>query len=92
MTPHAPVDEYEYVEMYEAGRSTSGKTAVYTVRNRNHGDRLGVVSWYGPWRQYVFKPASPIVLSAGCLRDIASFVDQATNAHRTHHIREKGEG
>jgi hypothetical protein len=29
------------------------KTLLVSVLSRRHGDLLGMIRWYGPWRQYV---------------------------------------
>lgn len=34
---------------------------------------IGVVRWYGPWRQYCFIPGDDTVYNAECLEDIADF-------------------
>ena len=65
---------YEYVAMRYVGDSASGKTQVWRVETR-HGDLLGVVRWFGRWRQYTFWPSSETLYSAGCLRDVGEFLD-----------------
>jgi hypothetical protein len=65
---------YEYITIEEYGRSPSGKTGRFEVRNKRSGDLLALVSWYGPWRQYVCCPQPSTIYSAGCLMDIASFM------------------
>ena len=50
------------------------KTKVYAVLSARHGDRLGRISWYGPWRQYVFTPSPGSIWSDGCLREVAAFL------------------
>lgn len=65
---------YEYIDIRWAGRSDSGKTDVYDVTNRERGTALGVVKWWGRWRQYAFLPAGDCVFSAGCLTDIADAI------------------
>jgi len=54
----------------------SGKTKRWLIRNRTSGAALGVVAWYGPWRQYVYSPHAhlDIVLAASCLDDISGFL------------------
>lgn len=52
-----------------------GKTQVYSVDSRNHGDQLGVIKWYGPWRQYVMETRSGVVWNNGCLREIIAFIE-----------------
>lgn len=40
------------------------------------GDRLGMIEWYPPWRQYTFNPFRLTTYSAGCLNDLARFLDR----------------
>jgi len=65
--------EYEYLRFDE--QAHVGKTKVFACRNRRSGDRLGAVCWNGPWRQYVYEPVCVAIYSAGCLRDIAEFIE-----------------
>lgn len=51
------------------------KTSVWSCRNNRSGEELGVIKWYGPWRQYCYFPTVQAVYSAGCLDDIARFLD-----------------
>ena len=67
---------YEYIYINWAGTSKSGKTNVYTVHNLNSGDVLGVVKWFGRWRQYAFFPEPGTLYSMGCCEDIADFIRQ----------------
>jgi hypothetical protein len=71
---------YQYVALRYAGDSPSGKTQVWRVETR-HGDPLGTVRWFGRWRQYTFQPSPATIYSAGCLTDIADFI-QALQAER----------
>jgi hypothetical protein len=46
----------------------------YDIRNVRSSDLLGIVEWYGPWRQYCFSAEEGCVFSAGCLKDIEAFL------------------
>ena len=61
--------------------SKSGKTNIWTVVERS-GSELGTVQWFGRWRKYVFIPAAGTVYEEDCLRDIASFCEQASKEFR----------
>jgi len=76
--------EFEYVTIQLLGLSNSGKTGRFAVTNRKSNDVLGVIVWYGPWRQYAFAPTTEYatVYSPGCLRDIADFLRETTDEHR----------
>jgi hypothetical protein len=75
--------EYEYIEVWSLGSSPSGKTEIYRVQNKNSTDKLGLIKWHAPWRQYTFLTSGvDAIFSAGCLLDIATFVGMATEAHK----------
>lgn len=43
------------------------KTCTVYVHSRRHGDLLGVIKWYGAWRQYAFFPEAGTVWNPDCL-------------------------
>lgn len=53
----------------------TGKTKVYSVDSARHGDCLGIISWYGPWRQYTIEPGAYTAWNKDCLREVADFLD-----------------
>ena len=46
------------------------------------GDLLGAIRWFGQWRCYAFFPRDNTIFEKTCLRDIASFCEGQTKAHR----------
>ena len=62
----------EYIEFIKVG--DTGKTKLFDVR-RLGGATLGMVKWYGPWRQYTFFPAHATVWNNECLNTIITFID-----------------
>ena len=52
------------------------RTYRWLVRSEKSGHTLGQISWYAPWRCYVFWPAD-VVLNAECLTDLAGFLRTA---------------
>ncbi len=75
--PHVTHAEYEYIEIIHTGSSPSGKTHRWAVKNLSTGEALGAIQWFSRWRQYVFLPCCGSVYSAGCLRDITEFIEEA---------------
>lgn len=71
---------YQFIHM--AQMPGTGKTSRWRVLNTKSGDELGIIAWYGPWRQYCFEPSQPAVYSAGCLNDIARFIGQLETERR----------
>jgi len=64
--------EYKYIHFQFIEKNP--KTEVWYCRNKKSDALLGVVRWYGSWRQYCFFPVSGTVYSSGCLEDIADFI------------------
>ena len=50
------------------------KTQVIKVMSKIHGNRLGVIKWFGRWRQYGFFPEPETVFNLECLNDIQSYI------------------
>lgn len=71
---------YKYIEFIEVEQ----KPKVWECRNKHYHSVLGVVKWYVPWRQYIYceTVAVGVIYSAGCLRDIADFVEQANEEQK----------
>lgn len=53
---------------------------------------LGVISWYGPWRQYTVDFAPATTFNNQCLRDIAAFLDKANRQQRESRPDPEGGG
>lgn len=72
-----------WITFSHAGRSKSGKTEIWIVHPKdNPHATLGMISWYSPWRKYVFSPAPGTVFEEDCLRTIAEFVEAQTRQHK----------
>jgi hypothetical protein len=68
------------------------KTNIWQVRNVQSGVDLGLVRWFGRWRQYAFFPDAELVFEKSCLRRIAEFCEHATDRHRRRARSERREG
>ena len=50
---------------------------IWNCVNNRHQTVLGVVSYYKPWKQYVFNAEDPAdIFSQDCLEDIIDFMKQ----------------
>lgn len=54
---------------------TLKKTRVFCVCSKTSSATLGVIKWFGPWRQYCFFPEPDCIFSKGCLNDINNFIE-----------------
>ena len=74
----------KWIDIVDCGRLPGRKTKRWQVLSAKSGGSLGIIYWWGPWRQFVFEPdgASRIIFEEDCLTDIADFIRQATAEHK----------
>jgi hypothetical protein len=46
----------------------------YRVYNKKSGAQLAILSWYEPWKCYVFSSHDGCVFNDSCLRDVVDFL------------------
>lgn len=77
------VKQTEYLAFAEViDPASKRKTKVWQVLSVRHGDVLGVISWYGSWRQYVHRPHPNTLWNSGCLDEVAAFLREQMEARR----------
>ena len=74
------MSEVKYLRFVDVGASLTGKTRIWRVLNAATAVELGVVKWWSHWRRYTFCPALMIIFDVGCLREIATFIEQQMEA------------
>ncbi len=62
-----------YMRAQEQPLVPGRKTRKWHIYSRGP-NRLGVIEWWGAWRQYVFVPDENTIFSAGCMRDLIEFM------------------
>lgn len=66
---------------FQAKKPQERLTFIVEVIAVRDGTLLGLIRWYGPWRQYVFAPEAGCVFSVGCMKTIER------NVHVMNEIR-----
>ena len=56
-------------------KTAKGQHPLYVITNNRGGDIIGILSFYGPWKQYVFE-SGDAVFNDSCLRDVLDFMDK----------------
>jgi hypothetical protein len=74
--------EYQYIRFEKVAEKP--KTSIWVCVHSKKRQRIGKVSWYGPWRQYCFFPGDMIVFNVSCLQDICHFIQQLPRKTRTN--------
>lgn len=61
------------------------KTLVIHVYNTKD-QYLGLINWYGAWRQYIFQPHrnAQLFFNNGCLQDIADVLTSLNTEHKNN--------
>lgn len=49
---------------------------VYRIHNIKNNAQLGIISFYKPWKQYVFSSRPECVFNNSCLRDVLDFMEK----------------
>lgn len=70
------MSDAKWIDFIKMPEVKGRKTDVFTVINKESITDLGLISWYGHWRCYVFFPADGIVFERTCLLDIVKFIDR----------------
>ena len=65
---------YRFIQIRQDGNETFEGQPVYRVYNNKSGGQLGILSFYQPWRQYVFSSQDGCVFNDSCLRDVLDFL------------------
>ena len=66
------MNSYQYIHFKVL--DDTRKTTVWQCLSNRSNDCLGLVKWYGPWRQYCFFPFGETVFNVGCMNDVCDFI------------------
>ena len=66
--------KYKYITIKQLEEEVFNEKPVYRIYNNKSGDQLGVLSYYKPWKCYVFSTREDYVFNISCLVDIVDFM------------------
>ena len=72
----------DFIRFEMLDRPADRKTDIWIVYPRSGSAQLGEVKFFGAWRKFCFFPGAAMIFDCSCLRDIAEFCEQVTNAWR----------
>jgi len=72
MTPFA---RYKFFSVFVYERVPGRKTKSYAIVTHK-GATLGLIKWYGPWRQFVLEAYDCTVWSGGCLAEVLDALEK----------------
>lgn len=68
----------EYIEQ----PTPNTKTKRWLVHNKVTKENIGIIRWYGGWRQYVLFPLSDTYWAKGCLEEVSEFIKKEMEKRR----------
>lgn len=68
--------KYKHIHFIAVYEGVNPKVAYWRCVNNKDKSRLGIVSFYIPWRQWVFEGRECSVFDTSCLADIIDFMKQ----------------
>lgn len=74
--------EFKYFVIDKQAPKPGCKTSRYPLRSRNGDYILGVIKWYGAWRQFCFFPQPETLWSVGCLHDVQQAMASITARYK----------
>lgn len=71
-----PITEkrYKYITIRQVSNEVFEGYPVYRIFNTKSGGQIGLLSWYKPWKQYVFSSIAECVFNNSCLCDVLDFM------------------
>jgi len=65
---------YRHIHFEEDTRMEVEGKITWFCRNNRDRSILGRITWYAPWRRWVFEAKPGCVFDYNCLRDVAGFL------------------
>ena len=72
--------KYRFITIRQVETETFEDKPVYRVFNNKSEAQLAILSWYKPWKQYVFSSHDGCVFNDSCLRDVLDFMSSIKGA------------
>jgi hypothetical protein len=67
--------KYKYIHIKQVDDEVFNNKPVYRIFNNKSGDQLGILSYYKPWKSYIFTTKETCLFDLSCLKDITNFME-----------------
>ena len=67
--------KYKYITIKQVKGELFEKKPVYRIFNNRSNGQIGILSFYKPWKEYVFSSQPECVFNNGCLKDVLDFIE-----------------
>jgi len=67
---------YKFINIRNVNQEIFAEKPCYRIFNNKSQAQLGIISWYKPWKQYVFSSQPECVFNNSCLQDVLDFMNK----------------
>ena len=67
--------KYRFITIKQLDEELFEGKPVFRIYNNKGGEQLAILSFYKPWKQYVFSSRGDSVFNNSCLRDVLDFME-----------------
>lgn len=75
--------KYKYIHFEKINENDADSDAEWDCKNNKSKCVLGIIEYYGRWKQYVFEAYGDCVFNVDCLNDIVDFMKQLPRKAKT---------
>lgn len=68
--------KYKWITIRQEENETFEGRPAYRIFNNKSQSLLGIISFYKPWKQYVFSSQPECVFNNSCLKDVLDFMEK----------------
>lgn len=65
----------KYITIKQIADEEFEKHPVYRIYNNKSKEQIGIISYYRPWKEYVFSSRPECVFNNSCLVDVLDFIN-----------------
>ena len=66
---------YKYISIRQDNGEVFNNKPVYRIYTNRGNAQIGIISWYKPWKEYVFSSKEDCVFNNSCMRDVLDFIE-----------------
>jgi len=67
--------KYKFITIEQIDNEMFEKHPVYRIYTNRIRTEIGILSYYKPWKQYVFSSQPECVFNNACLKDVIDFIE-----------------
>lgn len=67
--------KYKFITIKRINDELFERQPVYRVFNKKSKEQLGIISYYKPWKKYVFSSKEFVVFDVDCLKCVIDFIE-----------------